>query len=581
MILSDTIHRKFTEVLDISDWEIMTDTGWEDVSSLNETIQYDVYRLDLVNGGFLECADNHIIFRADPEHPGMILDEVFVKDLKPGDYIHCEDGPIEVLSVQDLKYSSIMYDISVNSGNHRYWTNNILSHNTTVASAFILWFAMFHPGKTILVVSNNQAAAMETMNRIRYAYEECPDYIRDAVLEYNKLEIKFYNKSRIISRATTSNTGRGLSIDLLYLDEFAFVLPNIQEEFWASISPTLASSGGKCIITSTPNTEFDRFADIWKNSQKIIGPDGFPRPDGTGINGFKGIKVSWDKHPERTQEWADAERHKLGEQKFMREHECQFVTYQETLIDAIALRKIQDKSVRPHIGTTGKVRWFKKIQKGCTYLVSLDPASGTGGNGSAIQVYEVPTLKQVAEWCDNTTDIPNQIKMVNNLLRLIDYELRKLGDQNPDIYWSFENNTIGEAAILAVQQMGLENFPGFLLNEPRRTRTGKIRKGFTTTKSTKKTACFTLKRLVEQNKLEIASEALVRELNDFIARDEQSVTYAAKDGTTDDLVSALLLIVRMIGTVQKFEDELSENIRETLDEDFKRPLPVITFTGLQ
>ena len=89
------------------------------------------------------------------------------------------------------------------------------------------------------------------MQKIRYAYELMPDHIRAGVTSYNKGSIEFENGSRIVAQATTENTGRGMSITLLYCDEFAFVRPTIAKEFWTSISPTLAT-GGKAIITSTP-----------------------------------------------------------------------------------------------------------------------------------------------------------------------------------------------------------------------------------------------------------------------------------------------------------------------------------------
>lgn len=447
---------------------------------------------------------------------------------------------------------------------------------TTVAAAYLLWYAMFHPNQTVLVMGNNQAAALEIMSRVRYSYEECPDYIREATTDYNKLEIRFANKSRIVSRATTSGAARGLSVNLLYLDEFAFVLPNIQQDFWSAVSPTLAATGGSCIITSTPNTEYDKFAALWFDSQKTKDKNGFERTDGLGQNGFKGIKVSWEKNPNRDEKWAEEERYKVGDSMFLREHCCEFVTYQETLVDAVKLKRISETQVRPHIGTSDKVRWYKKPKAGMTYLLALDPASGTGGNNAAIQIYEVPSMKQVAEWYDNTTDIPGQIRLVNKLLRMIDIELRRQGDSNPDIFWSFENNTIGEAAVLAVTHMGLDLFPGILLNEPRRTRTGKIRKGFTTSKSSKKTACFTLKKLIEGLNIEIASESLIKELSNFIAKDQDSVTFAAKDGCSDDLVSAMLLIMRMVTTVSKYEVELAEVVQDSLEDDFRMPLPIIT-----
>lgn len=454
---------------------------------------------------------------------------------------------------------------------------------TTLAAAYILWYAMFHPNQTILLLGNVLSAAMETMSRIRYAYEECPDHIRDGVVEYNKGTIVFENKSRIIAKATTPSAARGLSVNLLYLDEFAFVPNNMQAEFWSAVSPTLAATGGSCIITSTPNTEYDFFAKTWFDSQTFKDEGGNTYPeDGPGVNGFKGLKVKWDKHPKRDEKWAAEEAKKVGDSMFAREHCCEFVSYQETLINGIKLRLIKDKTVRPHIAETKKVRWYKEIEYGMTYVVGLDPAGGTGGNNAAIQVYELPSMKQVAEWNDNETLIPEQVKLVNQILREIEYQMFCKGARNIEdhLFWTVENNSIGEAAIISIQQMGYENFPGTLLNEPRRTRTGKIRRGMTTSKGSKKTACFHLQKLVETFRLEICSEHLHKELNNFIKYGEDEGIYKAKIGTTDDLVSALLLVIRMIDVVAKFEDGTAAVISETLDEESAAPIGFIMVNSL-
>ena len=117
--------------------------------------------------------------------------------------------------------------------NNRFNVNMLprQSGKTTCASAYLLWYAMFHPDQTILVAAHKYTGAQEIMQRIRYGYELCPDYIRAGVVSYNKGSIDFDNGSRIVSATTTGNTGRGMSISLLYCDEFAFVQPNIAEEF--------------------------------------------------------------------------------------------------------------------------------------------------------------------------------------------------------------------------------------------------------------------------------------------------------------------------------------------------------------
>ena len=146
--------------------------------------------------------------------------------------------------------------------NHFRYSINMLGRQmgkTTVAAGYLLWFAMFKPDSTILVAAHKAAGAQEIMQRIRYAYESIPNHIRAGVVEYNKTSLTFDNGSRIVASTTTENTGRGMSLTLVYLDEFAFVPPRIAKEFWTSLSPTLAT-GGKCIVTSTPNSDDDTFA---------------------------------------------------------------------------------------------------------------------------------------------------------------------------------------------------------------------------------------------------------------------------------------------------------------------------------
>ncbi len=158
---------------------------------------------------------------------------------------------------------------------------------STVSSMYLLWFAMFHFDKTILIASNKNSGAMEMISRIQYAYQHIPIWLKPGVTEdgWNKHSMKFDNESRILSEATSENSGRGMSISLLYLDEFAFVPNNIADEFWTSITPTLAT-GGDCIMSSTPNGDINIFAQIWRGAL-------------VDVNGFYPIEVKWDQPPGR------------------------------------------------------------------------------------------------------------------------------------------------------------------------------------------------------------------------------------------------------------------------------------------
>ena len=190
--------------------------------------------------------------------------------------------------------------------NHRYSIALISRQmgKSTAAAAYLLWYAMYVPDQTILIAAHKYSGAQEIMQRIRFAYELLPDHVRAGVTAYNKGSLEFDNGSRIIAQATTENTGRGLSISLAYLDEFAFVRPTIAREFWTALSPTL-STGGKCIITSTPNQDDDQFAQIWRGACNTVDEYGFEKQ--VGKNGFKAYSADWTAHPDRDQEWADQE----------------------------------------------------------------------------------------------------------------------------------------------------------------------------------------------------------------------------------------------------------------------------------
>jgi hypothetical protein len=433
---------------------------------------------------------------------------------------------------------------------------------STVAAGYLLWYAMFIPDSTILVAAHKYLGAQEIMQRVRYGYESCPDHIRAGVVSYNKGSIDFDNGSRIASQTTTENTGRGMSISLLYADEFAFVRPTIAKEFWTSISPTLAT-GGKAIITSTPNSDEDQFAYLWKGANKC--EDEYGNPTDIGINGFKAFRAKWQEHPDRDEKWAAQQRAALGEERFRREMECEFVIDDETLISAI---KLMDLEGREPIRKTGQVRWYKDIDPNRIYVVALDPSVGTGGDPAAIQVFEANTTDQVAEWRHNQTDIPTQIRIMADIIDII-HEVVK-NDQS--IYYSVENNAIGEAALISIAEWGEERIKGYFLSDNSSAGSRKMRKGFNTSNKTKLAACAKLKNLIESGRMKINSRSLVSELKNFVAA---GPSYKAKMGETDDLVMATILTVRMLQQLQSYHTELDAQIRDHGD-TLIEPMPFIS-----
>lgn len=436
---------------------------------------------------------------------------------------------------------------------------------STIAGAYLLWYAMFNPDSMVLIASNKHDGALEIMHRIRHAYECLPNHIRAGVLSYNKKSIEFDNGSRIIAQTTTENTGRGLSVSLIYLDEFSFVEPRIAKELWTSISPTLAT-GGKIIITSTPNIDEDQFAQIWFGAN--LTTDEYGNETETGVNGFKAYFADWKAHPDRDEKWAKEQIEDLGTDKFAREHLCKFISFEETLIDAEVLHDL--KGVEP-IERVGQVRWYKKkINPDFTYIVGLDPAMGTGGDSSGIQVWELPTMEQVAEWQHNKTPVEGQISTMREILK----ELSKRGAE--EIYWSVENNNLGEAALVVIRDTGEENFPGTMVHDPKAKSGAKRRKGFTTTNSSKMEMCSRLKSLIETGKIKIKSKALISELKTFVSRQN---TFTARSGTKDDLIMALILVLRMTEYVASWDDisrdALNASVLTEEDEGFDSPMPFV------
>lgn len=342
-------------------------------------------------------------------------------------------------------------------------------------------------------------------------------------------------------------------------DELAFVRPSIAELFWTSITPTL-STGGKAIITSTPNSDEDQFALIWKGANKR--QDEFGNDTELGINGFRAYQADWWEHPERDEKWADEMRAKLGNDRFEREIACRFIIADETLINPNTLIELDGSEP---IERMGQVRWYQKPKKGNIYVVSLDPSLGTGSDPAAIQIFEADTTTQIGEWKHNKTDIPSQIK----LLAEINRHIAEITNEPNNIYYSLENNSIGEAALVSLNEYGEANIPGIFLSEH-----GKKRRGFNTTQKVKLAACAKLKTLLESKRMKVHSKALISEFKTFVA---SGGSYAAKVGETDDLVMSTLLTIRILQQISDYHASLENQIRD--HEDFVPPLPFFAVYG--
>ena len=428
------------------------------------------------------------------------------------------------------------------------------------SGAYLLWYAIFHFDKTILIASNKNSNAMEMIHRIKFAYENLPHWLKPGIQEdgYNKHAIGFDNGTRIISEATSENSGRGLSISLLYLDEFAFVQPAVQEEFWTSISPTLAT-GGSCIMTSTPNGDINIFAQVWRGAL-------------VDANGFKHIRVYWDQPPGRDQKFKEDEIGRIGERQWLQEYECEFLSSDALLIKSTILQQITNilKDIRPKFVIENSVVFWDDVKHGHSYLVGMDPATGSGSDFTVISVFEFPSLIQVAEYRSNTMSTNEAYRMLKKILLY-------LQKKESTVYFSVENNGVGEGVISLFEAD--EDQP---TNVEFVSESGRNRRGMTTVSRTKMRACVNLREMIERNVMNIRSPILLNELKTFTRK---RGSYDHQVGSTSDCISAVLVVIRLIEEIATYDqaafdklyaggptDEWSEDDIDSFDD--QEPLPM-------
>lgn len=407
------------------------------------------------------------------------------------------------------------------------------------AGAYLLWYACFHDAKNILIASNKNSNAMEMIHRIRLGYENLPHWLKPGVVDdgWNKHNIGFDNGTRIISEATSEKSGRGLSISLLYLDEFAHVANSIQEEFWTSIEPTL-STGGSCIMTSTPNGDSDIFAQTWNGAQ-------------VKANGFFPVEVKWNEAPGRDDRFKEETIGRIGEVKWKQEYECDFLSSDALLISSIKLAEVTKQllGIKP-LKVIEDVVFWKDIRPGATYLVGVDPATGTGADFTVIVVYEFPTMKQVAEFRSNTMSPNGAYKVLKNLLLYLE-------NRGTTVYFSVENNGVGEGVISLFEADENPPVNSEFVSEP-----GKDKRGFYTTSRTKMRACVNFKEMFEKNNLQITSPILLNELKKFVRK---RTSYDHQPGSTSDCISATLVVIRIVEEIATYEQTAFDKLYSTDD----------------
>lgn len=439
---------------------------------------------------------------------------------------------------------------------------------TTTIVGIMLHRVLFNETYSIAILANKERQAIEILSRIQFAYEHLPKWLQQGIKEWNKKDVELENGSKILASSTSSSAIRGTSQNLVYLDEFAFVPNNMQEDFFASVYPTISSGKTtKVLITSTPNG-LNQFHKIWVDSEE-------------GRNSYKRIDVHWSDMPGRDEAWKAETIRNTSEDQFRVEFECEFVGSSDTLIHASKLRKLVYHNP---IRATRELKIYAEpgvldpdSEKPTSrlYTIIVDTSRGVGGDYSAFSVIDVTELpyQQVATYRNNKIPAllyPNVIyetaKYYNNAFVLI--ETNDIGQQVADtLQYDLEYENILRTA--PNQQGVIELSAGFHSG---------AKSGVRTTKSVKRIGCLNIKSLVESDKIIVNDYDTIQEMTRFVAKGQ---SYEAEEGTNDDLMMGLVLFGWM-SNQNLFKDLTNSDIRKNLymenmykmEEDIL-PFPVI------
>jgi Terminase large subunit, T4likevirus-type, N-terminal/Terminase RNaseH-like domain len=404
------------------------------------------------------------------------------------------------------------------------------SGKTTTVSAYILWCILFNDNFTVATLAHKHSASTETLDRIKFAYELLPKWLQQGVVEWNKTSIVLENGSSVISNATSAGAVRGKSLSLIYLDEFAHVAINIQNDFYTSVYPTISSGKStKLLITSTPNG-MELFYTLWVRAEQKK-------------NMFKTIPVHYSEVPGRDERWREEQIKIMGERSFNQEFGTEFLGSSLTLISASKLASIP--FIDPIRESEDGFRFFEKAERDHTYVIVVDTARGAGLDYSAFIVVDTTStpFRIAATFRNNdisTIIFPKYILdsaiYFNNAYILI--EVNDLGQQVVDILR--EDLEYDGIISTVARSKGHEATSGFGTQS---------RFGVRTTPLVKRLGCSTFKSMIESNQLVINDYLILNEMSHFTL---QGNTYKADVGN-DDLVMCGVLFA-WLSTQPYFKD---------------------------
>ena len=473
-------------------------------------------------------------------------------------YINTKDNGMQLFDLYDFQEKAIQrfmkYRFNINK-----WSRQV--GKSTIVRGFILWWGIFHKDQLIAMIGNKLSLAKEQMQQLRDSYSRLPTWLQPGVKLWNKTSIQFSNNSRIIVSSSSPDNIRGFSINLLYLDEFAFLRPNLATEFIASVMPSISSGKTtRCIITSTPNG-MNHFYDMWQTSLELEQAEA--EYDKGNNDLYVRSVVTWDQVPGRTEAWANAEKVKIGDQRFRQEYECEFVGSGITLIDYRCLEKLKavdplplDSSIWPpelaEIVRDISMRAFKYPEpagvmeaKGYSYVASIDTSYGMRQDYHVLQIAKVYSnikCEQVFTMSSNSTEVNDFCRIANIILKFY---------HNP--YLIIEYNGPGKSTYDYFFNTAM--YPN-ILNFDLKCR------GLWATPTLKSNVVILLKMYVQRGYIKVYDYDTIMELMTFTQKTQN--TWGGGGNTHDDHVTSLYWIVYYLNTTMYYGNyEQIEDLTET------------------
>lgn len=484
------------------------------------------------------------------------------------EYLKCSREPVyfiekymKIINVDQGLMSFKLYDYqkdmlsSMADNRHTIITTARQVGKSTTTCGFILWYILFHSEKNVAILANKAETAREILGKVQLAYEHLPKWLQQGVIEWNKGSFILENNSRVLASATSASAIRGFAINLLFIDEAAFI--ENWEEFFTSVFPTVSSGKTtKVVLVSTPNG-MNHFYKLWAEAL-------------TSKNDYNPIEVHWSKVPGRDEEWKRQTLAGLGGdiEKFSQEYETQFLGSSGTLIAGWKLKELF--AIDPFASGDGLYQ-YKLPEDGHNYICIADTSHGKGLDYSAFQLLDVTKMpyEQVCVFRSNMTTPIEYSSILYNICRL--YNTAALLAENNDLGQQVIDNVLYEYGYDNILYTGHDGRAG---GKKVTLGFGKINaeRGVKTTKTVKSVGCALLKLLLEQNQLIINDFATIQELSTF---SKKYNSYEAETGCHDDLVMCLVLFAWFsdqsffkeytdINTITKLRDRSEEEVIEDL-----------------